>query len=54
MKKCKFQRLIYEVDFPQIGKTYDWEKEEIKEGKLLKIDLISLIDEIVIGPFSPK
>jgi hypothetical protein len=46
-------RLIYEVDFPQIGKTYDWNKEEIKEGKLLKVDLENLIDEIIIGPYSP-
>lgn len=47
-------RLIHEVEFPQIGKTYDWSKEEIQEGKLLKVDLNLLIDEIVIGPFSPK
>lgn len=47
-------RLIYNVDFPQIGKTYDWSKEEIKEGKLLSVDLNLLKDEIIVGPFSPK
>ncbi|MEO6454649.1 MAG: hypothetical protein ABIN97_11270 [Ginsengibacter sp.] len=47
-------RLIHSVDFPQIGKTYDWSKEEIQEGKLLTVDLNLLIDEIIIGPFSPK
>jgi hypothetical protein len=47
-------RLIYSIDFPQIGKTYDWSNEEIQEGKLLTVDLTLLIDEIIIGPFSPK
>jgi hypothetical protein len=47
-------RLIHSVDFPQIGKTFDWSKEEIQEGKLLCVDLNLLIDEIIIGPFSPK
>lgn len=47
-------RLIHKVDYPQIGKTYDWNKEDIQEGKLIKANLISLIQEIIIGPFSPK
>ncbi len=47
-------RLIYEVDFPQIGRTYDWDNEEIREGKLVKVDIDSLIDEIIIGPYSPE
>lgn len=47
-------RLIYEIDFPQIGRAFDWSKEEIQEGKLLPVDLNILIDEIIVGPFSPK
>lgn len=47
-------RLIYEVDSPQIGKKFDWKKEQICEGKLLSVDLNILIDEIVVGPFSPR
>ena len=47
-------RLIHEVGPTQIGKNFDWSKEEIKEGKLLKVDLNILIDEIIIGPYSPK
>jgi hypothetical protein len=47
-------RLIYEVDFPQIGKKFEWENEPIMEGRLLKTNLAILIEEIVIGPYSPK
>jgi len=47
-------RLIHAVDFPQIGKIYDWSKEESDVGKYIKVDVNTLIDEIVVGPFSPK
>lgn len=33
---------------------YDWTKEEVQEGKYFKIDLDKLIEEIIIGPFSPN
>lgn len=32
----------------------DWKSEEIEEGLFLKTDLNELIDEIIIGPYSPK
>jgi hypothetical protein len=32
----------------------DWKKEEIEEGLFLTTDLNELIDEIIIGPYSPK
>ena len=46
-------RLIYEV-MPEFGWEYDWTKEEVQEGFYLKTDLNELIDEVVIGPYSPE
>ena len=45
-------RLIYSV-IPEIGWVYNWEEEEVQEGKYIDIDLNLLIDEIVISPFAP-
>jgi hypothetical protein len=56
-KQYKFEnelRLIHSVDFPQIGKSYEWEKEFIAEGKLISVNLDILIDQIIIGPFAPN
>ncbi len=46
-------RLIYEI-IPEFGWVYDWTKEENQNGKYIQVDLNLLIDEIVIGPFSPS
>lgn len=46
-------RLIYEI-IPEFGWVYDWTKEENQSGKYIQVDLNLLIDEIVIGPFSPS
>ena len=46
-------RLIYQI-IPEIGWDYDWTKEENQNGKYIKVDLNLLIDEIIIGPFSPS
>lgn len=46
-------RLIHSVDFPQIGKFYPWDKEYITEGKLIKVDINLLIEQVVVGPFAP-
>lgn len=46
-------RLIHEVK-SEAGFAYDWTKEEVQEGIYIKTDLNTLIDEIVIGPYSPK
>lgn len=45
-------RLIHTVDFGN-GLIYDWSKEEIEQGKYLKVDLNNLIDEIILSPYSP-
>jgi hypothetical protein len=45
-------RLLYEVK-EQKGWQYDWSKEEIQEGKYLTVDIEALIEEVVVGPFSP-
>jgi hypothetical protein len=45
-------RLIHTVDFGN-GWTYDWSKEEVEQGKYLKVDINKLIDEIIISPYSP-
>ncbi len=45
-------RLIYETKIN--GFNHDWSKEEVKEGIYIKTNLNELIDEIVIGPYSPK
>ena len=46
-------RLIYEI-VPEFGWEYDWTKEEINEGLYIKADLDKLVQEIIIGPYSPK
>jgi len=46
-------RLIHQVK-PKSGFDYDWTKEENQNGKYINIDLKSLIEEIVISPFSPN
>ncbi|HWB27083.1 MAG TPA: hypothetical protein VG738_16485 [Chitinophagaceae bacterium] len=47
-------RLIHQVDYPQIGRYYNWDAEPNEKGKLIKADLDLLIDEIIVGPFSQK
>lgn len=46
-------RLIYRIKTDNNGK-HDWTKEEVFEGVYIKCDLDELIEEIVIGPYSPK
>lgn len=46
-------RLIHQVKDGS-GFYYDWESEEIKNGKNIKVNLNILIDEIVLSPYSPK
>jgi hypothetical protein len=46
-------RLIYNVKTDE-GWEYDWTKEEVQEGFYITVDLDTLIDEIVVGPYSPK
>lgn len=45
-------RLIHEV--PSNGWNHDWENEEFENGIKIDVDLIELISEIVISPFSPN
>jgi hypothetical protein len=48
-------RLIYSVDMSSIVEwEYDWSKEEVEEGKYIKINLDKLIEEIVVSPYSPN
>lgn len=47
-------RLIYEIDGPQIGKTFDWANQPIQEGKSLRVDVNLLIEEIIVAPFAPN
>ena len=44
-------RLIHEMK--QEGWEHDWSKEYVKEGIYVRTDLTELIDEIIIGPYSP-
>lgn len=46
-------RLIHSVKFGN-GLIYDWNKEEVEQGKYLDVDLDKLIDKIVISPYSPN
>jgi len=46
-------RLIYEI-VPEFGWVHDWSKEEVETGKYIAVDLLSLIDEVILGPFSPN
>jgi hypothetical protein len=45
-------RLIYQLK--QSYWNIDWAKEEVEEGLYLSSDLNELIEEIIIGPYSPK
>ena len=45
-------RLIYHLKQPYWD--MDWTKEEVEEGIYIKTDLNELIEEIIIGPYSPK
>ncbi|MGD0711588.1 MAG: hypothetical protein ABR968_10475 [Bacteroidales bacterium] len=45
-------RLIHETN--QVGWEHDWSKEEVQEGIYIQTDLNELIEEINIGPYSPK
>ena len=49
-------RLIHSTNYEikEKGWQHDWSKEEVQEGIYLKADLNVLIEEIVIGPYSPK
>jgi hypothetical protein len=44
-------RLIYETK--QDGLEHDWTKEYVQEGIYIQTDLNELIEEIIIGPYSP-
>lgn len=46
-------RLIYHV-MPEVGWEHDWSKEKISTGKIISINLHSMIEEIVVGPFAPS
>lgn len=46
-------RLIHKVSSKK-GQTYNWKKEEIEQGKYVKVDLNMMIDEIVLSPFAPS
>lgn len=46
-------RLIHQVK-AENGLSYDWDAEEISNGKNLNVDLNILIDEIILSPYSPK
>lgn len=46
-------RLIYEIK-TENGWVHDWTKEEVEEGIYIKTDLNELIEEIIVGPYSPK
>lgn len=46
-------RLIHKK-IPQTGLEWDWSKEEVQEGVYINTEIDLLIDEIIIGPFSPK
>lgn len=45
-------RLFHEID-SDFNFTYNWSKEKVKEGRNIKVDIDELINEIVIGPFTP-
>lgn len=46
-------RLLYTVN-SEGGLIYDWSKEEVNQGKYLKVNIKELIDEIIISPYSPN
>jgi hypothetical protein len=46
-------RLIFEKT-PETGWEYDWSKEEVPEGIYIKANVSDLIEEIVVGPYSPQ
>ena len=46
-------RLIYQI-MPEVGWEYDWAKEEVQEGFYIQAELNELIEEIIIGPYSPN
>jgi len=46
-------RLIFEK-LPEVGWDYDWAQEEVEEGLYISTNLNELIEEIIIGPYSPK
>lgn len=46
-------RLLYTA-IPKEGWVYEWEKQEVVEGKYIDLDLHKLIHKIVIGPHSPR
>ena len=47
-------RLIYSVSIDDSVWSHDWESEETQEGVYLNSDIDILIDEIIVGPYSPK
>jgi hypothetical protein len=46
-------RLIYGIK-TENNEEHDWTKEEVLEGIYIKCDLNELIEEIIIGPYSPQ
>ncbi|CAN5434794.1 hypothetical protein BH11BAC3_BH11BAC3_11210 [soil metagenome] len=46
-------RFIHQI-MPPIGWQYDWETEEVEEGKYINADINVLIDEIIVAPFAPN
>jgi hypothetical protein len=45
--------LIHEI-IPPFGWEHDWAKEEVEDGKYIKMNVDFLIDEIIIAPFAPN
>lgn len=45
-------RLIHEVSNQAF--KHNWEAEEVEEGVYIKADINTLIEEIIVGPYSPK
>ncbi len=46
-------RLMFLIN-PPSGFEHDWSNEELDAGKYISVNLEQLIDEIVLGPFSPN
>ena len=46
-------RLIFTQNF-DTTLTYDWNKEEVQEGKYISLEIRDLIDEIIISPYAPQ
>ena len=47
-------RLIHEITEDIVDGAYDWSKEEVQAGKYFECNLEELVEEIIMGPYSPK